>query len=133
MRLLETQRQAIKTIVSDIVGPENRVWLFGSRVDNTKSGEDIDLLIETDAILANRVEVLCKLEGRFAKVLGDRRIDVLLKDVRTAQEQPIYQAARAKGKRLRASATLPNMVIWRVSPLNWRRPWLTPNVWVHIA
>ena len=100
MRLLETQRQAIKTIVSDIVGPESRVWLFGSRVDDTKLGGDIDLLIETDTTLTNRVEVLCKLEGRFAKVLGDRKIDVLLKDARTAQEQPIYQAARAKGKLL---------------------------------
>lgn len=100
MRLLETQRQAIKTIVSDIVGPESRVWLFGSRVDDTKLGGDIDLLIETDTTLTNRVAVLCKLEGRFAKVLGDRKIDVLLKDARTAQEQPIYQAARAKGKLL---------------------------------
>lgn len=100
MRLLETQRQAIKNIVSDIVGPDSRVWLFGSRVDDTKLGGDIDLLIETDTTLANRAEVLCKLEGRFAKVLGDRRIDVLLKDARTAQAQPIYQAARAKGKPL---------------------------------
>jgi predicted nucleotidyltransferase len=97
MRLLEIQRQAIKTIVADIVGPESRVWLFGSRVDDTKLGGDIDLLIETDTALANRVAVLCQLEGRFAKVLGDRKIDVLLKDARTAQELPIYQAAKAKG------------------------------------
>jgi predicted nucleotidyltransferase len=97
MRLPDTQRQAIKAIVADIVGPESRVWLFGSRVDDTKLGGDIDLLIETDATLTNRVAVLCKSEGRFAKVLGDRKIDVLLKDARNAQEQSIYQVARATG------------------------------------
>ncbi|MEQ1591135.1 MAG: hypothetical protein ABL892_01985 [Thiobacillaceae bacterium] len=31
MRLLETQRLAIKTIVADIVGSGSRVWLFASR------------------------------------------------------------------------------------------------------
>lgn len=100
MRLHETQHQAIKSIVADIVGVESRIWLFGSRVDDTKRGGDIDLLIETDAILPNRVDVLCKLEGRFAKVLGDQKIDILLKDARTADDAPIYQAARAKGVQL---------------------------------
>lgn len=100
MRLHETQHQAIKSIVADIVGVESRIWLFGSRVDDTKRGGDIDLLIETDATLPNRVDVLCKLEGRFAKVLGDQKIDILLKDARTADDAPIYQAARAKGVQL---------------------------------
>lgn len=100
MRLPDNQRQAIKTIVADIVGPESRVWLFGSRADNTKLGGDIDLLIETDVVLANRVAVLCKLEGRFAKVMGNRKIDILLKDARPAQTQTIYQVAKAKGKLL---------------------------------
>ncbi len=100
MRLLETQRQAIKNIVADIVGAGSRVWLFGSRADDTKLGGDIDLLIETDAILSNRVAVLCRLEGKFAKVLGDRKIDVLLKDARPGQVHPIYQAAKNKGKPL---------------------------------
>lgn len=75
MRLLETQRQAIKNIIADIVGSESRIWLFGSRVDDTLQGGDIDLLIETDTILPSRVAVLCKLEGRFARILGDRKID----------------------------------------------------------
>lgn len=100
MRLHEIQRQAIKSIVTDIVGADSRIWLFGSRVDDTKRGGDIDLLIETDMILPNRVDVLCKLEGRFAKVLGDRKIDILLKDARTSHDAPIYQAARTKGEPL---------------------------------
>lgn len=100
MRLLEAQRLAIKTIVADIVGPGSQVWLFGSRVDDTKLGGDIDLLIETDTTLTNRVAVLCKLEGRFATVLGDRKVDFLLKDPRAAQEHPLYRAARAKGEPL---------------------------------
>jgi predicted nucleotidyltransferase len=97
MRLQETQRAAIKKIVADIVGADSRVLLFGSRVDDTKSGGDIDLLVETDQIIPNRVELLCKLEGRFAMVLGDRKIDVLLKDARTPQHSSIYLAASANG------------------------------------
>lgn len=97
MRLHEVQHQAIKAIVADIVGAESRIWLFGSRVDDTKRGGDIDLLIETDSIIPNRVDVLCKLEGRFAKVLGDRKIDILLKDARPSHDAPIYLVAKVKG------------------------------------
>jgi len=96
MRLLDHQRQTIKTVVAEIVGADSRIWLFGSRVDDSKRGGDIDLLIMTNDIVPNRADTLCKLEGRFAKYLGDRKIDILLKDARTA-DAPIYRAAREKG------------------------------------
>lgn len=64
MRLTEAQCKLIKFTVADVIGEESRVWLFGSRVDDTKRGGDIDLLIETEQIIASRVRVLCKLEGR---------------------------------------------------------------------
>ena len=53
-------------------------------------------MIETDAVLPNRVAVLCQLEGRLAMTLGDRKIDILLKDARTP-EAPIHRAAREQG------------------------------------
>ena len=96
MRLPEQQRDLIKSVVEDIVGAGCRIWLFGSRVDDSKRGGDIDLLIETSAIVPNRVEAMCRLEGRFAMVLGDRKIDFLLRDARTS-EAPIHRLAKEKG------------------------------------
>jgi predicted nucleotidyltransferase len=96
MRLSDSQRQIIKSAVARIVGAESRVWLFGSRTDDAQRGGDIDLLVETDQVIPDRVGVLCKLEGTLTMGLGDRKIDVVLKDARTG-EAPIFDAAREKG------------------------------------
>jgi predicted nucleotidyltransferase len=99
MRLTEAQSAAIKHIVSNLVGSESQVWLFGSRVDDTKRGGDIDLLIETDKIIPNRVALLCQLEAQLIMRLGERKIDVLLKDART-KTAPIHRVAHEQGMRL---------------------------------
>ncbi len=96
MRLTEIQRQTIKTTVTRLIGEGSRIWLFGSRVDDTKRGGDIDLMIETDSIIPSRASALCQIEGSLVMQLGDRKIDVLLKDARTA-DAPIFLAARQKG------------------------------------
>ncbi len=96
MRLTENQRESIKSVVRSVVGEESRIWLFGSRVDDSKRGGDIDLLIETETVVSNRATVLCQLEGALVVQLGNRKIDVLLKDAHTA-DISIYHAARQTG------------------------------------
>lgn len=96
MRLTEHQRQIIKSVVAEVVGLDSRVWLFGSRADDSKKGGDIDLLIEIDGVLPNRASAICKLDGRFAMALGDRKIDIVLKDARTS-DAPIHRSAREHG------------------------------------
>jgi predicted nucleotidyltransferase len=96
MRLTETQRAAIKASVSNVIDADSRVWLFGSRTDDAKLGGDIDLLIETDKILPNRVTALCRLEGSLVIKLGDRKIDIILKDASTPAA-PIHRVAREQG------------------------------------
>ena len=96
MRLTEFQRATIKAAVFNVINTDSRIWLFGSRVDDTKRGGDIDLLIETESILPNRVAALCRLEGKLVTGLGDRKIDILLKDANTP-EKPIYRVAREQG------------------------------------
>lgn len=96
MRLNEPQRQIIKSAVTRIVGADSSVWLFGSRADDTKRGGDIDLLVETPRALPNRVDALCRLEGALVMGLGDRKIDILLKDARSA-DAPIFQVAKKTG------------------------------------
>ena len=96
MRRTESQRQSIKSAVAAVIGEESRVWLFGSRVDDAKRGGDIDLLIETDKVVAGRISALCRIEGALVVRLGNRRIDLLLKDAQTA-EAPIFDVARRTG------------------------------------
>ena len=96
MRLTVSQQQITKSTVERVLGTTSRVWLFGSRVDDTLRGGDIDLLIETEAVLPNRVEVLCRLHGALTYALGERKLDILLKDART-RDAPIFDIARRTG------------------------------------
>lgn len=96
MRLTPDQAQITKSTVSRVLGAENRIWLFGSRVDDELRGGDIDLLVETDAQFPNRAKVLCKLHGALILALGNRKLDVLLKDGRTS-EAPIFNIAKRTG------------------------------------
>ncbi|MHB1896659.1 MAG: nucleotidyltransferase domain-containing protein, partial [Metallibacterium sp.] len=47
MRLTPEQAAIIRSAAAEVFGSDARVWLFGSRVDDSKRGGDIDLLIET--------------------------------------------------------------------------------------
>lgn len=49
MRLTAQQREVIRAAVREIYGEDSRLWLFGSRVGDTRRGGDIDLLVRPDA------------------------------------------------------------------------------------
>ncbi len=61
-------------------GPGARVRLFGSRLDDAGRGGDMDLLVEVDEVLPDRVLRAAEMEGRLMLALGERKIDVLVKD-----------------------------------------------------
>lgn len=96
MRLTPAQEQLIKSTVDRVLGTESRVWLFGSRVNDNLRGGDIDLLVETEAAFPNRAKILCRLYGALIFALGDRKLDVLLKDART-RDAPIFSIAKRTG------------------------------------
>ena len=67
MRISEIQRQCIKEAVEHQFGADARVLLFGSRVDDTARGGDIDLLVETNSMVPDSVEaVAAKLQDSMA-------------------------------------------------------------------
>lgn len=96
MRLTQTQQQITKNTVERVLGASSIIWLFGSRADDTLRGGDIDLFIETEALLPNRAKVLCKLHGALIFALGERKLDILLKDAQT-QDAPIFNIAKRTG------------------------------------
>lgn len=95
MRLTPDQIDAILRCARDTLGPDPQVWLFGSRVDDTKKGGDIDLY----AVVDDAVD-LWDAEVRFSaalwKALGDRKIDIALRR-RSDPLKPIHEIAESTG------------------------------------
>jgi predicted nucleotidyltransferase len=96
MRLSKRQIASIKNAVVEVLGPEAQVWLFGSRVDDSAKGGDIDLLVRPDPTAGNpdlmgKVRLLGKLE----RALGERRIDIVIETPR--DPRPIVRIAHEKG------------------------------------
>ena len=96
MRLDPKIQKLIKKEVTDHLGSDVIIRLFGSRLDDTQKGGDIDLLIETQYTLTNRFDLESKLAARLYKQLGGRKVDVLLMDDLT-QVQPIHTQAIKTG------------------------------------
>ena len=99
MRLNPEQIEAIKQTACAVLGDGARVILFGSRVDDAKKGGDIDLLFETDQGVANRAATLGVIYVALIRQLGDRKIDILLKDSATPPA-PVLDIARQTGIQL---------------------------------
>lgn len=61
-----------------------------------EKGGDIDILIETEQKLVDRVSIACRLTSQLQMQLGDQKIDVVIIDPETP-EQPIHQIAHQTG------------------------------------
>jgi predicted nucleotidyltransferase len=96
MRLTTDQIQAIRQTAQRVLGAGARVSVFGSRALDNGKGGDIDLFFETDALLENRAKVLCQLHGALTLALGERKIDVILKDANTPPA-PVFEIAKRTG------------------------------------
>ena len=96
MRLSDEQVQSIRKAALRVLGADMRVSVFGSRALDQSKGGDIDLFFETQATLANRAKTLCQLHGALMLALGERKIDIVLKDANTPAA-PIFEIARRTG------------------------------------
>jgi hypothetical protein len=81
--------------------PNDKLWLFGSRVDTSKKGGDIDLYIETsinnyNVAFDKKIAFLTNLK----KEIGDQKIDVILHVISSDYHLPIYEIAKSQGVRI---------------------------------
>ena len=100
MRLSPRQAAIIRQAARDTFGPDARVWLFGSRVDDGMRGGDYDFYLETsladpDAIIARKLALLATLHAN--SVFADEKIDVVIRPNIPGPELPIYQVAKREG------------------------------------
>jgi len=100
MRLSETDRKAITTAVTRHFGPDARVFLFGSRVDDHRRGGDIDLLVETALPESRALHAKIGAITDIQLAIGDQKIDMITCNPQasgTAEQPLIIQNARREG------------------------------------
>lgn len=101
MRLTPAAARIIHDAARTHFGDDAEVWLFGSRVDDTRRGGDIDLYVETD--LADPAEIAQRKTKFLAALylrIGEQKIDLLVKPRSKEEMQPIYGIAREQGIQL---------------------------------
>lgn len=101
MRLTEKQLDAIRELFFVYFLPEDKIWLFGSRVDDLKKGGDIDFYIEThypetSQIAEKKISFLRDLKKR----IGDQKIDVIINVLEKNKQLRIYDEAKSTEIRL---------------------------------
>ena len=96
MRLRSDEVNAIKESLYDAMGEKASVSLFGSRVDDSKRGGDIDLYIEVPFKEYSSMQ-----RHRFMSLLmqrlGEQKIDVIINKIGSEQHQTIFDIAKRDG------------------------------------
>lgn len=99
MRLKQSQQQTIREAVREVFGPDAAVYVFGSRVNDSAKGGDIDLLVRLKRPQVETERKILRLVARLQIRLGDQPIDVLLQDPESTLK-PIHLEAERTGIRL---------------------------------
>lgn len=98
MRLSDREREALCQAAKACFEPDVVLRLFGSRLDDSRRGGDIDLLVETriaDAASVARAHL--RFLSEVNSCLGEQKIDVLIDYPGRRQRSPIFEIARVQG------------------------------------
>jgi hypothetical protein len=96
VRLSAFQISAIRNAFKESFLSEDHLWLFGSRVDLTKRGGDIDLYVETTMNSASLVtKAKLKFLTKVQMSIGEQKIDLVVKFDET--DLLIYRIAKEQG------------------------------------
>ncbi len=100
MRLTPQQRSIIKENVKMIFGSQAEVLLFGSRVDDSKRGGDIDLLIKLEQSDNKLLKKNLTLNAALQVAMGGlQKIDIIT-HVKITTPKALYKAASSTGIKL---------------------------------
>ncbi len=98
MRLSNFEIKVIKDTFKKWFLGTDKLWLFGSRVDDQKKGGDIDLFIET------QIEDILEIQNKkiaflvdLKKQIGDQKIDIVIHSKSSRRHLSIYEDAQKQG------------------------------------
>lgn len=95
MRLSPAQIDTIRKAARQNFGADALVWLFGSRVDDSRRGGDVDLYVEATRRDTLMAALHCKIALEDSL---DLPVDLIVKE--PGQDKPIYNLAKAQGIQL---------------------------------
>lgn len=100
MRLTPPQIRLVKEAVTEHFGSTARVWVFGSRIDDSRRGGDYDFYVETGLndpveIIDRKLAILAHLHA--TPYFEGEKIDLVIKSALPGPYPPIYQVARREG------------------------------------
>jgi len=99
MRMPPDYQKTITETAAKVFGENASVWLFGSRLDDTAKGGDVDLLIKLESPTVDKTVLGARYNALLQMKLGLQKFDILVIDPSTALKQ-IHQQALSKGVRL---------------------------------
>jgi hypothetical protein len=92
MRLSQFEIESIYSLAIKWFGSDVKVFLFGSRADDTKKGGDIDLFISNNdellLTLENKIQFLVDLKS----LIGEQKIDVVFDNESTRSKLNFYNS-----------------------------------------
>ncbi len=98
MRLTPREIEVLKEVGSEVFGPQARLFLFGSRLDDARRGGDIDLYVTGFArSVAEQLDAKLHFLVKAKERLGEQRIDVVFAAVPGESLTPIQQMAEKTG------------------------------------
>lgn len=74
MRLSEREKEALREVFKDF---EGEIYIFGSRLDDTKKGGDIDILLKPTKTLS--FEDILRFQAKYFSIM-DSDIDIVIYD-----------------------------------------------------
>ncbi len=99
MRLSKDIQKKLLHTAHQHFGNNIKMYLFGSRTDDSKKGGDIDLFIESEKHISLQQQVL--LLKDVYKYITQRKVDLIVKTP-SKSERSIHQTARMEGIQLLA-------------------------------
>jgi hypothetical protein len=99
MRLTDYQIQAIRQLAREVAGEQVRVRVFGSRLDDTAHGGDLDLMLELPAPVDDPAPMAARMAAKVSRTMSGRRVDVLL-SAPNLMRLPIHDIAFKEGQLL---------------------------------
>jgi len=99
MRLTDQQVQIIRQLAQQVAGSQARVRVFGSRLDDTARGGDLDLMLELPEPVDKPALMAAQLSVKVSRAMHGRKVDVLL-SAPNLLRLPIHDIAFKEGQLL---------------------------------
>ncbi len=96
MRLSPEQIDSIHLFALQVGGPKATVRLFGSRLNDSARGGDVDLLLEVPAPVEQPALLAATLSAKVSRLMQGRKVDVVI-HAPNLMHQAIHDIALSEG------------------------------------